>query len=96
MNMVCNRAYMKSTGDSLFMVGIMLGSMLFGELSDRYGRKPTFFIALVVQVVFGLIAAFAPEYWSFTITRLIVGATTQGVFLVAYVIGWLPKHQEIF
>lgn len=29
----------------------------------------------------------APEYWTFTLTRAIVGATTSGVFLVAYVIG---------
>lgn len=53
----------------------------------RYGRKITFFISLVIQLVFGIIAAFAPEYWTFTIARAIVGATTSGVFLVAYVIG---------
>lgn len=47
-----------------------------------------FFISLVIQVVFGVLAAIAPEYWTFTISRAIVGATTSGVFLVAYVIGW--------
>lgn len=46
-----------------------------------------FFISLVIQVVFGLLAAIAPEFWTFTITRAVVGATTSGVFLVAYVIG---------
>lgn len=53
----------------------------------RYGRKIIFFISLVIQVVFGLLAAMAPEFWSFTIARAVVGATTSGVFLVAYVIG---------
>lgn len=53
----------------------------------RYGRKIIFFISLVIQLVFGVLAAFAPEYISFTFARLIVGATTSGVFLVAYVIG---------
>lgn len=85
-NMVCERAYMRATSDALFMVGVMLGSIGFGELSDRYGRKLIFFISLVIQVIFGLLAAVAPEFWSFTITRLVVGATTSGVFLVAYVI----------
>lgn len=85
--MVCGRAYMKATTDALFMVGVMLGSIGFGELSDRCGRKIIFFISLVIQVVAGLLAAFAPEFWSFTILRAIVGATTSGVFLVAYVIG---------
>lgn len=38
-------------------------------------------------MVFGIIASFAPEFWTFTIARAVVGATTSGVFLVAYVIG---------
>lgn len=54
---------------------------------SRYGRKPIFFLSLVIQVVFGILAAYAPEYITFTIARLVIGATTSGVFLVAYVIG---------
>lgn len=53
----------------------------------RFGRKLIFFICLVFQVIFGLIAAVAPEFWSFTFSRAVVGSTTSGVFLVAYVIG---------
>ncbi|KAI4470609.1 solute carrier family 22 member [Holotrichia oblita] len=85
-DLVCNRAYLSATGDSLFMVGVMLGSIGFGHLSDKLGRKLVFFTSLVIQVIFGLIAAVAPEFWSFTLTRAIIGASTSGVFLVAYVI----------
>lgn len=42
---------------------------------------------MVIQVVFGIAAAFAPEFWTFTFARLVIGMTTSGVFLVAYVIG---------
>ncbi|VEN60228.1 unnamed protein product, partial [Callosobruchus maculatus] len=69
------------------MVGVMIGSIVFGEMSDRYGRKKTFFISLVTQLIFGILAAISPEYWTFTLSRMVVGATTSGVFLVAYVIG---------
>lgn len=89
--MVCGRAYLKATGDAIFMIGVMLGSIGFGELSDRYGRKLIFFMSLVLQVIFGFLAAFAPEFWTFTAARFVVGATTSGVFLVAYVIGWYHK-----
>lgn len=34
-NLVCNKAYLRATTDSIFMVGVMLGSIGFGELSDR-------------------------------------------------------------
>ncbi|XP_066151542.1 organic cation transporter protein-like [Euwallacea fornicatus] len=86
-NLNCGKEFLIAIGNSLFMFGVMFGSIGFGELSDRWGRKKTFFLSLVVQVVFGTIAAFAPEFWTFTIARAVVGATTSGVFLVAYVIG---------
>ena len=69
------------------MVGVMLGSMIFGGLSDKFGRRPIFFLSLVIQLVGGILVAVAPEYISYIIFRLIVGSTTSGVFLVAYVIG---------
>ncbi|XP_016981511.2 organic cation transporter protein [Drosophila rhopaloa] len=85
-DMVCSRSLLSATSDSLFMVGVLLGSFIFGQMSDKLGRKPTFFASLVLQVIFGVLAAVAPEYVSYTISRIIVGATTSGVFLVAYVI----------
>ncbi|EDW80821.1 uncharacterized protein Dwil_GK11734 [Drosophila willistoni] len=85
-NLVCGRGFMAATSDSLFMLGVLLGSFVFGQLSDKYGRKPIFFASLVIQVVFGLLVAMAPEYFTYTLARLMVGATTSGVFLVAYVI----------
>ncbi|XP_034488023.1 organic cation transporter protein [Drosophila innubila] len=85
-DMVCGRSLLSATSDSLFMVGVLLGSIIFGQMSDKLGRKPTFFASLVTQLIFGVIAGVAPEYFTYTISRLIVGATTSGVFLVAYVI----------
>ncbi|KAF5279391.1 hypothetical protein FQA39_LY05501 [Lamprigera yunnana] len=85
-NIVCNRAYMTAIGDSVFMLGVLLGSVVFGDLSDRFGRRIVFFSSLVIQVIFGLLVAVAPEFWSYSFFRLIVGSTTSGVFLVAYVI----------
>ncbi|KAH8382651.1 hypothetical protein KR009_004637 [Drosophila setifemur] len=85
-DMVCNRSLLSASSDSLFMLGVLLGSFVFGQMSDKLGRKPTFFASLVLQLIFGVLAAVAPEYFSYTISRMIVGATTSGVFLVAYVI----------
>ncbi|CAB0009618.1 unnamed protein product [Nesidiocoris tenuis] len=86
-DLVCDRAWLRATGDALLMVGVMLGSIIFGDLSDRLGRKPVFFVSLILQVVFGLATAVVQDVYAFMISRMIVGATTSGVFLVAYVIG---------
>lgn len=85
-NLICDKAWLRATGDSLFMVGVMLGSMIFGALSDKFGRRPIFFLSLVIQLVGGILVAISPEFISYVIFRLIVGSTTSGVFLVAYVI----------
>uniref|UniRef100_A0A182N5I8 Major facilitator superfamily (MFS) profile domain-containing protein n=1 Tax=Anopheles dirus TaxID=7168 RepID=A0A182N5I8_9DIPT len=85
-DMVCDRNWLRASADSLFMVGVMLGSIGFGYLSDKYGRKPIFFASLVLQVIFGVLAGVAPEFFTYTLARMVVGATTSGVFLVAYVI----------
>lgn len=85
-DMVCNKSWMRATSDSMFMLGVLLGSIIFGQLSDKYGRKPIFFASLIIQVIFGVLAGIAPEYITYTISRAIIGATTSGVFLVAYVI----------
>ena len=84
---MCEKSWWLATGDSLFMVGVMLGSMIFGYLSDKYGRRPIFFISLVIQLIGGIIVGVAPNFVTYVIFRSIVGSTTSGVFLVAYVIG---------
>lgn len=85
-NMVCSRSFLAATSDAMFMLGVLVGSIVFGQMSDKYGRKPIFFASLVIQVIFGVLAGLAPEYITYTASRFIIGATTSGVFLVAYVI----------
>ena len=84
--MVCEHKTMRANAQSTFMLGVLIGSYLFGEMSDRIGRKPTFFLSIILQIIFGLLAGFAPEYYSFVAARLIIGMTTSGVFLVSYVL----------
>lgn len=85
-SLVCDRAWYRGTSDAFLMMGVLIGSLVFGDISDRYGRKPTFMISIVIMDVFGILAAFAPDFWTFTACRLVVGASTSGVFLVAYVL----------
>lgn len=69
--LVCDRATLRASADSMMMFGVLLGSYIFGDLSDRYGRRPTFMLSLLLQVVFGLFTAVAPGFATYTICRMV-------------------------
>ncbi|KAI9352814.1 major facilitator superfamily domain-containing protein [Obelidium mucronatum] len=54
-------------GSSFVMLGMMVGSAVWGVLSDVIGRKPAFTLTLLITAVFGFWAAsaqnFAQFYW---------------------------------
>lgn len=69
--LVCDRSKLRASADSMMMVGTLIGSYLFGDMSDKFGRKPTFMAALLFQVVFGLGAAIAPGFITYTVCRMV-------------------------
>ena len=96
--LVCGNKGMRATAQSVFMIGVLIGSYLFGYISDKLGRKLSFFVSVVIMAVFGIASGLVPDYWSFIILRCVVGATTSGVFLVAYVLAMEmvgPKYRVV-
>ncbi len=55
---------------TLYLVGVALGQLLYGPLSDRYGRRPVLIVALVVYLVAVLVAAVAPNLEILIVARI--------------------------
>ena len=66
------------------MLGQGLGALLFTALSDRFGRKRIQVIAHVLLMGGGVVLGFAPDYVTFAIVKLFVGATQQVTFSAIY------------
>ncbi|CAJ0587679.1 unnamed protein product, partial [Mesorhabditis spiculigera] len=87
-NFVCEtQDFFKSSFQAAYYLGQMAGSIIFGILGDKIGRKKCFFLALVLQLVFGLLQAVVPWSWMYFIFRAITGFTHPGIFMIAVIIG---------
>ncbi|CAH1776013.1 unnamed protein product [Owenia fusiformis] len=85
-DLVCGMSWRRALASSIFMSGCMVGAVIFGGLSDRFGRKPVLLVAIVLTVICGTGAAFAPEYWSFVLLRAVVASGAAGSSIVAFVL----------
>lgn len=53
----------------------------------RYGRRIIILIGLAVQAIFGVGAAFAPNFYIYVMLRFVVGMTVSAVIMNAFVLG---------
>ncbi|XP_077988630.1 organic cation transporter protein-like [Glandiceps talaboti] len=86
-DLVCGRYYLGALSSSMQMVGLLIGNLLFGMLSDKIGRMKALIIATVLMIVSGTACAFSPNIIVYCICRIGVGCAEMGMFLAAYVLG---------
>jgi MFS family permease len=65
---------------SAYLAGAVLGSLFFGWLTDRLGRKRLFFVTLGVYVAATAATAFAQDFASFALFRFLTGAGIGGEY----------------
>jgi len=65
---------------SCYLAGAVIGSLVFGYLTDRYGRRLFFFITLVTYLTGAFLTAFSWDLTSFIIFRFITGAGIGGEY----------------
>ena len=59
---------------SVSMLAIALSTLVYGPLSDRFGRRPIVIFGLVVYLVGSAICAAAPDIWTLVMGRALQGA----------------------
>ena len=69
---------------TFFMLGLLVGSFVFGVLSDKIGRRHSLLLAIVTTCVGNLIGGFMPNYWAYALSKILAGAGGEGTFLLAF------------
>ncbi|XP_011824672.1 PREDICTED: solute carrier family 22 member 4 isoform X3 [Mandrillus leucophaeus] len=86
-NLVCEDNWKVPLTTSLFFVGVLLGSFVSGQLSDRFGRKNVLFATMAVQTGFSFLQIFSNSWEMFTVLFLIVGMGQISNYVVAFILG---------
>lgn len=58
---------------AISFIGTAFGLVVFGDLSDRFGRKVIFLINLVFFVFASIASAFCTEVWQLMVARFVIG-----------------------
>jgi len=63
---------------SMVFLGMALGQLLFGPISDSMGRKPALYIGMVVFIIGCLMSIYASSFEMMIAGRIIQGIGTSG------------------
>ncbi|HTX02049.1 MAG TPA: MFS transporter [Candidatus Acidoferrales bacterium] len=63
-----------------YLIGAAAGALIFGDLTDRFGRKRLFLFTLALYMMTTLATAFSWNFWSFAIFRALAGTGIGGEY----------------
>ena len=65
---------------SAYVAGAVLGALLFGYLTDRFGRKRLFTVTVGVYLIATILTGLSWNFWSFILFRMLTGAGIGGEY----------------
>jgi putative MFS transporter len=78
------------------LVGIFLGSLVFGPITDRVGRQTMYVADLALFVVGSVLQLFVSEPWQLVVLRLVMGIAIGADYAIgaALLSEFLPRRQR--
>ncbi|XP_023415437.2 organic anion transporter 7-like isoform X1 [Loxodonta africana] len=97
-DLVCESQSLKLVAQFLFMFGMLLGGLICGPLSDRFGRRLILRWCLLQMAITNTSVAFAPSFLVYCSLRFLTGFSTTSSMsnAIMLIIEWsLPKFQAM-
>ncbi|XP_077497188.1 organic cation/carnitine transporter 2-like [Amblyomma americanum] len=95
-DLVCQHQWQRSMMTSVVFVGSLVGSLLMGHLSDRFGRRTVFFFSVFGATLFGSLGAVCSSLRAYIALRFfacvyIAGIQTSSAALLAEILD--PRYR---
>uniref|UniRef100_A0A493THV3 Major facilitator superfamily (MFS) profile domain-containing protein n=1 Tax=Anas platyrhynchos platyrhynchos TaxID=8840 RepID=A0A493THV3_ANAPP len=89
-DLVCSSRGLKQLAQSLYMAGVLVGGIVFGGLSDRFGRRSLLTWCYLQMGVMGTCSSFAPTFTVYCLFRFLTGTAFSGIVLNT--LEWMPTR----
>ncbi|MCI4382225.1 hypothetical protein PGIGA_G00012500 [Pangasianodon gigas] len=97
-DLVCNTKGLTKASATVFFTGLMFGAVVFGVLSDKYGRKTILLVSYILAIIFSIASAVSTSFIMFAAFRFLTGFGLSGISIIAIVltIEWVDiEHRTI-
>ncbi|XP_046846067.1 solute carrier family 22 member 16-like [Xenia sp. Carnegie-2017] len=85
-DLVCDKSILQSVAQSCYWVGVLLGLLLGGYLSDKFGRRKIFICGVISVTVATWIMIFPKSFVVFIVCRVFIGISSGIYYTVAFVL----------
>ncbi|XP_048746993.2 solute carrier family 22 member 4-like [Ostrea edulis] len=82
--LICDEKWVTATVSSIQMAGLLISGLLGGQMADLLGRKPTFFLSILIMSASNIVAGFSQSWLMFAVTRFIIGLGCGAYLTVFY------------
>ena len=78
------------------LIGLFFGSLIFGPITDRIGRRVMYTADLLVMIVGSALCLFIGAGWQLIVLRFVIGAAVGADYPIAtsLLTEWIPKKQR--
>nr|XP_057942595.1 solute carrier family 22 member 6 isoform X2 [Doryrhamphus excisus] len=90
--LVCSLRPLKQMIQTIYMGGVLSGAIVYGGLSDRFGRRTVLVWSYLQLGILGCSSALSPSYSIYCVFRFLSGMAVSGVILnsVSLKVEWIP------